>query len=108
MNNLASTDDYQITYHESPKGPGGPLVVTFGGQDSKLTPTGFGTGWCQRWGWETIYVAQRKATQYQYLPLDAFLDAVSPFCKGRDVVCYGSSLGATAHSTSAVLWMLGP
>lgn len=93
MKILAKHEDYQITFHERPEDTGGPLVITFGGQDSRLTPTGFGTGWCQRWGWDTIYVAQRAATQYQHLSVQVFFDAVAEICKGRDVVCYGSSLG---------------
>ncbi|RDW12787.1 hypothetical protein [Paracoccus thiocyanatus] len=70
--------------------------MTFGGQPSGLAASGFGTGWCLGKGWDTIYVAQRAGTQYQDLPLDAFVAAVAPVVSGRDVVCYGSSLGAYA------------
>lgn len=94
--NLASSPDYLITHHEAPDGRGGPLVVTLGGQPSKRTAAGFGTGFAKANGWDTVYVAQREGTQYQGLPLEVFAAALAPVSEGRDVVCYGSSLGAYA------------
>lgn len=93
MKVLAADDEYQVTLHSAPEPSSGPLVITFGGQNSKITASGFGTGWAQRFGWDTIYVAQKHGTQYQGLSLEAFHTAVAPICDGRDVVCYGSSLG---------------
>lgn len=97
---LAGTDDYLITFHRATRRSGEdspvPLVITFGGQPSGLGSSGFGTGWALQFGWDTIYVAQRAGTQYQKLSIEAFSDAVSPITAGRDVVCYGSSLGGYA------------
>lgn len=94
---LAIHADYQISLHRA-RAPDDavPLVITFGGQPSGLGETGFGTGWCLQLGWDTIYVAQRHGTQYQGLSMEDFRDAVAAICAGRDVVCYGSSLGGYA------------
>lgn len=58
--------------------------------------SGFGTDFAAKNGWDNIYVAQRYGTQYQGLSVEAFFDAVAPVAQGRDVVCYGPSLGAYA------------
>jgi len=96
MKTLVAHADYMITLHGGTNADAGPLVITFGGQPSGLTASGFGTGWCLGKGWDTIYVAQRADTQYQDLPLETFVGAVAKVVEGRDVVCYGSSLGAYA------------
>lgn len=94
---LASHDDYLITHHLSASRDfSRPLVITFGGQPSGRSVEGFGTGWCRAHGLDSVYVAQRKGTQYQGLDLDSFANAVGNIASGRDVVCYGSSLGAYA------------
>lgn len=96
---LATHTDYQITLHTAQVTDArdtAPLVITFGGQPSGLGAAGFGTGWCLQLGWDTIYVAQRHGSQYQGLSIEAFSDAVRQVCEGRDVVCYGSSLGGYA------------
>lgn len=93
---LATHDDYLITLHHGANACTGPLVITFGGQPSKLTAAGFGTGWCLNRGWDTIYVAQRHGSQYQGLRQQEFYDAVASTIEGRDVVSYGSSLGGYA------------
>lgn len=101
---LADGPDYRITLHhatrrkpaDGSKRVTAPLVITFGGAPSGLSAAGFGTGWALALGWDTIYVAQRTETQYQLLSQDAFADAIAPVAAGRDVVCYGSSLGGYA------------
>jgi hypothetical protein len=84
--------DYRITFHPSGKADAGPLVVTFGGQPSGLGDSGFGTDFCARNGWDHIHVAQRSATQFQGLDLEAFETATAELARGRDVVCHGASL----------------
>lgn len=99
MKLLADHKDYRITHHPaqpSAAQPDTPLVITFGGQPSGLADTGFGSGFVMGHGWDHIYVAQRAKTQYQGLSAQDFRTAVAPQCEGRDVVCYGSSLGAYA------------
>lgn len=94
---LADHADFRITYHQVGDTPtAGPLVITFGGQPSGLTDEGFGTAFCAKSGWDSIYVAQRAWSQYQGLSIKQFMDAVLPFIEGRDVVTYGASLGAYA------------
>lgn len=93
---LADRPDYRITLHQAGPVPAERLVITFGGQPSGIRDDGFGTDFCLRQGWDTIYVAQRHGTQYQGLSLAAFADAVAPLCAGRDVVTYGPSLGGYA------------
>lgn len=96
MRILARTDDYQVTLHESPQATSGPLVITFGGQPTNISPSGFGTDFLLKHGFDTVYVAQRVGTQYQGLSTDTFFDVLAEHCKGRDVICYGSSLGGYA------------
>lgn len=72
------------------------VVVTFGGMPSDLADSGFGTKFCLSQGWITIHVAQRAMTQYQGLDVAGSPAAVAPAVEGRDVVCYGSSLGGYA------------
>lgn len=94
---LADHPDYRITLHQPEnKCPDNKLVVTFDGQPSDLGDEGFGTSLCMKNGWTNIYVAQRHGTQYQGLSVSDFFDIVSPYCNGKDVVVYGSSLGAYA------------
>lgn len=93
---LAAHNDYFVTLHQASETPSETLVITFGGQPSGLTKSGFGTGWCAQRGLDSIYVAQARGTQYQGLSQEAFFDAVADVASGRDVVCYGSSLGGYA------------
>ena len=93
---LARHADYRITLHQAGPEPAARLVITFGGQPSDLRDDGFGTDFCLKKGWDSIYVAQRHGTQYQGLPLESFAEAVGPLCRGRDVLTYGPSLGGYA------------
>lgn len=93
---LCSHDDYRITLHQPDRVSADTIVVTFGGMPSDLAGSGFGTNFCLSQGWTTIYVAQRAMSQYQGLDQAAFRAAVAPVVDGRDVVCYGSSLGGYA------------
>lgn len=93
---LADHEDYRITLHQAGSQPSGKLIVTFGGQPSDLSDSGFGTDFAIAKGWDNVFVAQRHGTQYQGLSIEAFQNAVLPICGDRDVVSYGSSLGAYA------------
>lgn len=96
---LADHAKYRITLHRARRAQGddrGPLVITFGGQPSGPGDAGFGTGWALQHGWDTIHVAQRHASQYQGLDHEDFAAAILPASSGRDLVCYGSSLGGYA------------
>lgn len=93
---LTDHADYRITLHRACERPSQRIVITFGGQPSDLADEGFGTPFCLERGWDTIYVAQRHGTQFQGLSIEAFRSATTEFCAGRDVVTYGSSLGAYA------------
>lgn len=93
---LTNHSDYRITLHRVSERPIQRIVITFGGQPSDLADEGFGTSFCLEQGWNTIYVAQRRGTQFQGLSIEAFRSAVAESCAGRDVVTYGSSLGAYA------------
>ncbi|WJS83801.1 hypothetical protein [Paracoccus sp. TOH] len=93
---LADHADYRITLHVASAQPSQRIVITFGGQPSGLADDGFGTPFCLEHGWDTIYVAQRHGTQFQGLSIQDFQTVVRPVCAGRDVVTYGSSLGAYA------------
>lgn len=93
---LIDTPDYRITLHQVGSQPTEQLIVTFGGQPSGLADRGFGSGFCQARGWDSVYVAQREWSQYQGLSLEAFKGVVSSVTAGRDVIAYGASLGGYA------------
>jgi len=93
---LADTAEFRLTLHHPENPCPDHLVITFGGEPSGLADHGFGTAFCLRQGWSTIYVAQRNASQYQGLSLEVFGETVAKYCQGKDVICYGSSLGGYA------------
>ena len=93
MRVLASTEKYRIVFHQAGKARTDIVVITFAGQPHSLDDKGFGTEYCLRHGWDTIYVSQLRGTEFQGLSREAFLEVVAPEVEGRDVVCYGSSLG---------------
>lgn len=91
---IASTDGYMITKHLASNQPTDKLLISFGGLPSGLKKSGFGTSFALGLGCDAIYVAQRAGSQYQELSLEDFVDAVLPHTHGKDVLTYGSSLGA--------------
>lgn len=93
---LASTDDYRIVLHQAGEVRSAMTVITFAGLPNDLADKGFGTDYCLKNGWDTIYVSQRRGTEFQGLSREDFLAAVAPETEGRQVVCYGSSLGGHA------------
>lgn len=92
---LESHEDYRITYHPAENAKE-TLIVTFAGQPGALGEAGFGTGFCIKNGYDSIYVGQRFETHFQGLSLENFERIVKPYTDGRRVICYGSSLGAYA------------
>nr|WP_289037970.1 CapA family protein [uncultured Allobacillus sp.] len=92
---LASTRNYKVTYYSK----GTPFssnkcIITFGEIDSNMEDLGFGSKLIMSNGYDYIYVAQRKQTQYQFLEAETFANIVGEVIKGKDVYTYGSSLGA--------------
>lgn len=91
---LADHPEYRITFHPG-NADSNRVVVTFGGQPSGLSDTGFGSQFVMAEGWHHVFVAQAAGSQYQGLAAKVFKTALSPFA-GMDVVCYGASLGGYA------------
>lgn len=58
--------------------------------------TGFGTAFCQKNGWNHLYVGHTPQSRYQSLSFERFQEAVSPHTEGRDVITYGPSAGGYA------------
>src|SRR5699024_10743524 len=54
----------------------------------------FGSEMIMSTGFDHIYVAQRKHTQYQFLTAEDFSSIINDVINGKDVYTYGSSLGA--------------
>lgn len=96
MRRIADHDDYRITYHHTGSPTKQTVVVTFGGQPSGISDAGFGTLFAEKLGIDSIFVAQKNGSQYQGLSIEQFESVISPEIIGKDVVCYGSSLGAYA------------
>ncbi|GAA4910152.1 hypothetical protein GCM10025790_00070 [Nesterenkonia rhizosphaerae] len=93
---LASQPGYRITLRRA-EHPSRLLLICFGTVSSGLASTGFGSVFADKQGYDYLYVAQRKQSQYQELSLEAFRAAVLPYTRGYDrVVTYGGSLGGYA------------
>jgi hypothetical protein len=86
---------YKITYFKN-KESSNTVVITFGIIYSDFISTPFGFPFVTREGFDHIHVAQERYTFYQLLDLNVFLAAVGGVCRGKNVVAYGSSLGAYA------------
>lgn len=84
---------YRISFHPSGRSAR-ILLITFGSVSSGITTRGWGTGFAAKHGYDNIYVAQRKSSQYQDLPLEDFKAAVEPYIDRYErVITYGASLG---------------
>lgn len=92
---LAESDGFLITYHKNTQ-PSEKVGISFGGLPSKKTPTGFGSNFILKQGFDHIFVAQQAGSQYQELSVQDFVRAVKPYIHGKIVFTYGSSLGAYA------------
>lgn len=93
---LADHPDYRITLHFHSDVRTEKVMVTFGGQPSGLDSEPFALKYIAKHGMDAISVAQRNGTQFQGLSVEDFRAAVSAEVSDRDVICYGSSLGAYA------------
>lgn len=59
-----------------------------------ISSTGFGTGFCRKFGYDNIYVSQKKGSQYQGLSIEQFYKSVSGILpRYKKVYTYGASLG---------------
>lgn len=96
MKVLVSQEEYRIVLHQAGDVPSEKIVITFSGLPHTLDDKGFGTDYCLAHGWDNIYVSQLRGTQFQGLSREAFVAAVTPELEGKDVICYGSSLGGYA------------
>ncbi|WP_160058167.1 CapA family protein [Alkalicoccus saliphilus] len=92
-NVLASHKNYKITYHKNVETRSKKCIITFGEIDSNLEETGFGDNLICSQGYDYIYVAQKKTTQYQFLSAAKFASIVEQTIAGKEVYTYGSSLG---------------
>lgn len=93
---LANHPDYRITLHFHSDMRTEKVMVTFGGQPSGLDSEPFALKYIAKHGMDAISVAQRNGTQFQGLSVEDFYAAVSAEVSDRDVICYGSNLGAYA------------
>lgn len=93
---LADHPDYRITLFRFSDVPTEKVIITFGGQPSGLDSEPFALKYFAKHELDAISVAQRNGTQFQGLSLDDFRQAVAGHVIDRDVICYGSSLGAYA------------
>ncbi|SDO04380.1 CapA family protein [Alkalicoccus daliensis] len=93
-NVLTSQKNYKITYHKNVEKRSEKVIITFGEIDSNLEETGFGDKLIYNQGYDYIYVAQKRTTQYQFLSADKFSAIVEGSIAGKEVYTYGSSLGA--------------
>lgn len=96
MKIIASEDEYRIVRHQAGALPSERIIITFAGMPHSLEDKGFGTDYSLAQGWDNIYVSQLRGTQFQGLSLESFLEAVKPEIEGKEVICYGSSLGGYA------------
>src|SRR5690625_4602369 len=91
---LESSRNYKITYYTKGNSQSNKCIITFGEIDSNMEESGFGSEMIMSTGFDHIYVAQRKHTQYQFLTAEDFSSIINDVINGKDVYTYGSSLGA--------------
>ncbi|MEC8567808.1 MAG: tetratricopeptide repeat protein [Pseudomonadota bacterium] len=89
---LSKNTEYTITYFQQKK-LSDVLFITFGAAPSDMNSPPFGFEFLIKQGFDLIYIAQRKGTQYQGLSTDDFFNAVNPISKNKKTFTYGSSLG---------------
>ncbi|MBI6629459.1 hypothetical protein [Pontibaca salina] len=93
---IARSDGFCITGYFRAKKPR-RLIITFGDIKSRLASEGFGTRWALATGYDTIYVAQKRKTQYQLLSRETFKASVKDYLGGYETICtYGASVGGYA------------
>jgi len=93
---VASEDGYMITHYERADSVCNKLVITFGDVRSSKRESGFGTDFLKKYGFDTIYVSQKKWTFYQELSIEQFEKYIKPLCENKEVFTYGASLGGYA------------
>lgn len=89
---LADKPEYKITYFKQIE-PSDVLFITFGTAPSGLAAHPFGFDFLIKQGFNLVYVAQQKGSQYQNLSVDAFRQYIQPITQDQNVFTYGSSLG---------------
>lgn len=67
--------------------------VVFNGTKSTKKSMPFGLSFLLSRGYNVISCLQDNDTQYQSLSFEDFRSAVLPYVEGKNVICYGSSLG---------------
>lgn len=90
---LATNENYKITYYTKGISKNKKCVITFGEIDSTLEETGFGSKLIVSEGYDHIYVAHKRHTQYQFLSTETFYSIVHEVLADKEVYTYGSSLG---------------
>lgn len=93
---LKDRPGYRLTLHQHAE-DSEVLLVSFGSVGSGISRKGFGTNLAKKYGYDNVYVAQRRGSQYQELQAEEFREALAPYLDqyGR-VVAYGASLGGYA------------
>lgn len=89
---LADKVEYRITYFEQSQ-KSNTLFITFGTAPSGLEGHPFGFDFLIKQGFDLVYVAQQKGSQYQNLSIDDFKHYIQPIIRHDSVFTYGSSLG---------------
>lgn len=87
---LDKTEHYQITSHDIGSDT---TIVTFGFWMSGVSEKGFGTDFCLKNGFNTIYVCNKGIQRFENLSLEEFTEAVREPLQGKTVYAYGISLG---------------
>lgn len=89
---LVTNKNYKVTHYIN-NNKVKKLIIAFGEIDSDLDDPGYGAKIVMENGFDYIYVAQKKGTQYQFLSSEKFVSLVSDAIKDKEVYTYGSSLG---------------
>lgn len=89
---LADKTEYRMTYFQQ-KQTSNILFITFGTAPSGLEGQPFGFDFLIKQGFDLIYVAQQKGSQYQNLSIEEFKHYIQPVIRQQKIFTYGSSLG---------------
>lgn len=93
---LDKSETHRITYHEHD--PSSDRIVLCFGFDGhgNMGPRGFGSDFCDRNGWNHVYIGPSKGTYFRDLPADRFMEKLQDVLSNRTSVAYGTSLGGFA------------
>lgn len=90
---IAEGEHYRITLHDIGSDK---TVISFAFLGAGISDKGSDRDFCLANGYNNIYVSCSGEDRFQSLSIESFESAVMPYIKGKQVISYGTSVGAYA------------